>query len=64
MPLSIYLVDLEKAFDMVNWAWRLEVLQEYGVSSDILEVIHHLYINTRGYVAGDNELFCTTIGVQ
>ena len=64
MPLSICLVDLEKVFDTVNRAQLLEALQEYGVSSDMLEVIRRLYINTRGYFAGDNECFCSTMGVQ
>ena len=64
MPLSICLVDLEKAFDTVNRARLLEVLQEYRVNPDMLEVIHHLYINTRGYIAGDNEFFCSTMGAS
>ena len=29
----------------------------------MIEVIHRLYINTRGYVAGDHKLFCSTMGV-
>ena len=64
MPLSICLVDLEMAFDTVNRAWLLEVLQEYGLSSDMLEVIHSLNVNTRGYVAGANKFFCSTMGVR
>ena len=63
MPLSMCLVDLEKAFNTVNWTRLLEVFQDYGVSPDMLEVIHHVYINTRGYIAGDNEFFCSTMGV-
>ena len=58
------LVDLEKAFDTVNWARLLEVLQDYEVNPDMLEVIRCLYINTRGYIAGDNEFFCSTMGVR
>ena len=64
MPLSMCLVDLEKAFDTVNRARLLKVLLDYGVDPDMLEVIHHLYINRRGYLTGDNELFCSTMGVQ
>ena len=63
MPLSMCLVDLEKAFDTVNQAQLLKVLQDYGVGPDMLEVIHCLYINTRGQVAGDNKFFCSTMGV-
>ena len=63
IPLSVYLVDLENAFNTVNWVRLLEVLQDYGVNPDMLEVIRHLYINTRGYIAGDNEFFCSTMGV-
>ena len=63
IPLSICLVDLEKAFDTVYWARLLEVLQDYGVNPDMLEVICCLYINTRGCVTGDNEFFCSTMGV-
>ena len=39
MLLSMYLVNLEKVFDTVNQAWLLEVLQEYGVGPDMLEII-------------------------
>ena len=63
IPLSMCLVDLEKAFDTVNRAQLLEVLQGYGVAPDMLEAIHHLYINTRGQVAGDNVFFCSRMGV-
>ena len=48
MPLSMCLVDLEKAFDIVNRAQLLKVLQGYGVGPDMLEAIRYLYINTRG----------------
>ena len=30
----------------------------------MLEVIRLLYINTRGYVAGNNKLFSSTMGVE
>ena len=46
--LSMCLVDQGKAFDTVNQAWLLEVLQGCGVGPNMLEAIHHLYINTRG----------------
>ena len=62
IPLSMCLVDLEKVFDMVNWARLLEVLQGYGKGPDMLEAIHCIYINTRGQVAGDHEFFCLTMG--
>ena len=57
------LVDLEKAFNTVNRAWLLEVLEGYGVGPDMLEAICCIYINTRGQVSEDNEFFCSTMGV-
>ena len=63
MPLSMCLVDLEKAFDTVNQAWLIEVLLDYGVGPDMLEIIRRLYINITGQVAGDSEFFCSTMGV-
>ena len=58
------LVDLEKAFNTVNRAQLLEVLQGYRIGPDMLEAICYLYINTRGQVAGEIELFCSTMGVR
>ena len=39
IPLSMYLVDLEKAFNTVNLAQLPEVLQGYGVGPDMIEAI-------------------------
>ena len=61
--LSMCLVDLEKAFNTVNRAQLLKVLQGNGVGPDMLEAIHRLYMNTRGQVTGDNEFFCLIMGV-
>ena len=63
MPLSMCLVDLEKAFDTVKQARLIKVLQDYRVGPNMLETIRRLYINTRGQVAGDSEFFCSAMGV-
>ena len=58
IPLSMCLVDLEKAFDTVNRAQLLEVLQGYRVGPDMLEAICRLYMLANWHASlGDNE--CT-----
>ena len=46
--LSLCLVDLEKAFDTISRSRLMQHLQSYGVSDDMVEIIHKLYINNKG----------------
>ena len=46
--LSICLVDLEKAFDTISRPRLMQVLQSYGVTDDMAEIIWRLYINNKG----------------
>ena len=46
--LSLCLVDLEKAFDTISRPRLMQVLQSYGVTDDMAEIIRRLYINNKG----------------
>ena len=41
----------------------MQLLQSYGVTDDMVEIIHRLYINNIGLVAGDDQYFMSTMGV-
>ena len=45
--LSLCLVDLEKAFDTISSPRFMQVLQSYGVTDDMVEIIRRLYINNK-----------------
>jgi hypothetical protein len=38
-------IDLEKAFDKVNWNKMLHILREIGIEQQDLQIIHSLYKN-------------------
>ena len=46
--LSLCLVDLEKAFDTISRPRLIQVLQSYGVSDDMAEIIRRPYIDNKG----------------
>ena len=54
LSLCICFVDLEKVFDMAPNLHMLEVLLKFGIDKHLVEVIHRLYSNAQGQVAGDN----------
>ena len=42
----------------------MQVLQSYGATDDMVEIICRLYIDNKGYVAGDDQYFMPTMGVR
>ena len=63
--LSICFVDLEKAFDTVPRRLLMSVLlDEYGLSADMVETVRRMYADTTGTVPGVEGSFHSTMGVK
>ena len=46
-PLALCFVDMERAFNMVPHQCLMRVLLDhYGINSDMVETIRHMYTNT------------------
>jgi len=44
-PLFIAFVDLEMAFDNVNWTKRFKIMEDFGKDYNDRKIIYNLYIN-------------------
>ena len=60
-------MDLEKAYDMIDWHGMWQMLRVYGVGTKLLKAVQSFYIDSRMYVQVGNDVsewFQVNVGLR